>query len=92
MARVNTVVHKMVNRRAQARYATFWNCLLQVDMVVGDARKLAARIDDSDPPPWHAATSADVLKAARRVEKALATLSTSGKKWEAELISREWRK
>jgi hypothetical protein len=91
MARVNTVVHRMVNRRAQAKYATFWNCLMQVDMVVADARKLAARIDDGDLP-WWAASTGDVLKAAKRVERALKTLSASGKKWEAELISREWRK
>ena len=92
MARVNTVMHRMVNRRAQAKYATFWNCLLQVDMVLEDARKLANRLDDSGKTPWWVPSSSDLNKTARRVERALKTLSASGKKWEAELISREWRK
>jgi hypothetical protein len=86
------VVTKMVNRRAQAKYATFWNCLLQVGMVAEDARRLADRMDDSDKPPWHVADAASIRKAVRRVEKTLGTLSKSSKRWEAELISREWRK
>lgn len=87
-----TVVQKLVNRRAQAKYATFWNSLLQVGMVLEDARKLADRMDDSDRPPWHVADAATIRKAVRRVENSLGTLSKSGKRWEAELISREWRK
>lgn len=86
------VVQRVVNRRAQAKYATFWNSLLQIGMVLEDARKLANRIDDSNPPPWHVADAATVRKAAKRVENALTVFSRNGKKWEAELISREWRK
>jgi hypothetical protein len=61
-------------------------------MVLEDARKLADRMDDSDMPPWHVADAATIRKAARRVENALGTLAKNGKRWEAELISREWRK
>jgi hypothetical protein len=86
------VVQKIVNRHAQAKYATFWNTLLQVGMVVEDARKLAARMDDSEKPPWHVADKATVLKAASKVEGTLAVLSKNAKRWEAELISRDWRK
>lgn len=92
MSTAKRVVQRVVNRRAQAKYATFWNSLLQIGDVVKDARKLAARMDDSDKPPWHVADAATIVKAANRVEWALEILSKSGKKWEAELISREWRK
>jgi hypothetical protein len=92
MATAKRVVQRLVNRRAQAKYATFWNSLMQIGGVLDDARKLANRIDDSSPPPWHVADAATVRKAANRVERALEILSKSGKKWEAELISREWRK
>jgi hypothetical protein len=86
------IVQKMVNRRAQKRYATFWNCLLQLGLVLEDARRLAARMDDSEKPPWHVADKATITKGAKRVERTLGVLSTSAKRWEAELISREWRK
>jgi len=81
-----------VNRHAQAKYATFWNCLLQIGTVLDDARRLADRVDDSGKPPWHAADAATIRKAVRRVETTLGTLSKSSKRWEAELISRDWRK
>lgn len=86
------VVQKLVNHRSRQRYATFWNCLLQVDTVLADARKVANRLDDSDRSPAWASTAADLRKAANRVDRALATLCKSGKRWEAELISRDWRK
>lgn len=86
------IVQKIVNRRAQAKYATFWNSLLQVGLVLEDARRLAARMDDSERPPWHVADKAALNKAAKRVQDALTVLSKSAKRWEAELISRDWRK
>ncbi len=86
------IVQMIVNRRAHAKYATFWNCLLQVGAVLDDARKLADRVDDSDPPPWYVADAATIRKASGRVEAALGTLGKNAKRWEAELISREWRK
>ena len=85
-------VARAVNRRAHQRYGTFWNCLLQVDGALGDARKIAARLPDSTGAPFWVASAEDVAKAVRRVERALTVLSRSGKRWEAELISREWRK
>lgn len=86
------IVQKIVNRRAQAKYATFWNSLLQVGLVLEDARRLASRMDDSKKSPWHVADQATIKKAANRVESALTVLSKSAKRWEAELISFEWRK
>jgi hypothetical protein len=86
------IVQKIVNRRAQAKYATFWSSLMQVGMVLDDARKLADRMDDADKPPWYVADAATIRKAIRRVEAALGTLGKNAKRWEAELISREWRK
>lgn len=85
-------IRRAVNRRAQQRYATFWNCLLQVQSAAEDARKIAARLPDVGRAPWWVATPAEVSKAVGRVEDALRVLSRSGKRWEAELISREWRK
>jgi hypothetical protein len=86
------IVQKIVNRRAQAKYATFWNSLLQVGLVLEDARRLAARMDDSEKPPWHVADKATINKAANRVQNTLTVLSKNAKRWEAELISRDWRK
>lgn len=85
-------IARVVNRRAQRRYTTFWACLLQVHGAMEDARKVTARLVDSGRQPFWVATSADLAKAANRVDTALRTLSKSGKRWEAELISREWRR
>lgn len=85
-------IARRVNRRAHERYGTFWNCLLQVDAALGDARKIATRLPGSASTPFWVASAEDVAKAIKRVEKALMVLSRSGKRWEAELISREWRK
>lgn len=92
MSVVANPVKNAINRRAQQKYATFWNSLVLVDGLLDDARKLAARIDDSDAPPWHAASREDVLKSVRRVERSIAVLGKNAKRWEAELISRDWRK
>lgn len=87
-----SVVQRVTLQRSRRKYATFWNCLMQVDMVLADARTVAAKMDDSGTLPWWMASPSDLRKCAKRVEDALGTLSKSAKKWEAELISRDWRK
>ncbi len=82
-----------VNRRAMARYASFWSSLVMVSESVMAARKAAEELGDlRGSKRGLAAPSGDEIRTAvRNVEKSLGTLSKSAQRWEAELKSREWR-
>lgn len=83
----------MVNRWALARYRTFWAALVMVGEAVEDARKVALRLEDSGgvPEGWRVASGEEIARATRRVDGVLGELCREAQRWEAELISREWR-
>ena len=86
-----------VNRRALRKYGEFWRALQMVGNAVAAAEALAAKATDNRGPgkgrgSWSAATPEEIRSAAKKVTSSLHVISTSAKKWEAELISREWRK
>jgi hypothetical protein len=86
-----------VNRRALRRYGEFWRALTMVGAAVGEAEKLAARSVDLEPAKgaggnWAAPTAQELKAAAKRAGQGLHVISLAARKWEAELVSREWRR
>ncbi|MGH3607977.1 MAG: hypothetical protein ACRDRD_07800 [Pseudonocardiaceae bacterium] len=79
------------NRRAVARYAAFWEALVLVGYAVEEARVVGARVDELPVRNWRIATAEDIARAVKRVDGSLGGLAKSARRWEAELVSREWR-
>lgn len=86
---------KVVNRRAMARYAAFWNALLMVGEAVADARKVALAVRDRGDGDvgkrWQVASGEEIAKSCKRADQSLGALCKAAQRWEAELISRDWR-
>jgi hypothetical protein len=90
---------KPVNRRALRRYGEFWRALNQLGNALAEAEQLAAKAADAQPAGrdrttahWSAPTPEELRAAAKKAGRALHTMSAAAKKWEAELVSREWRR
>jgi hypothetical protein len=97
MAPVATRVNfKPVNRRALRQYGVFWQAIQAVDAAVGDAEKLAAQARDRGDAVENRRTAIptaeELQAAAKKAGRALQIIASASKKWEAELISREWRR
>jgi hypothetical protein len=93
----NRVNVKPVNRRALRKYGEFWRALQLVSAALAEAEKTAAKADTGKPGKgqtahWSAATPDEMKRAAKRAGRSLQIMSGAARKWEAELISREWRK
>lgn len=90
-----------INRRALQKYAEFWTALHAVGQALEQAEKLAAKAQDAQPlrasngtsgrRHWSAATPEEMRAAAKKAHHSLRVISTSAKKWEADLISRDWK-
>ena len=89
---------KPVNRRALRRYGEFWRALQLVGAAIAEAEKLAAKADTGTGKRggtrahWATPTPEEMKSAAKKSGRALEVMSKAAKRWEAELISREWRK
>lgn len=89
---------KPVNRRALRRYGEFWRALQMVGNALAEAERVAAKATDNQPARggqrahWSTATPQEMKAAAKKAGDALHVMSTAAKKWEAELVSREWRR
>ena len=87
-----------VNRRALRRYGEFWRALQMVGAAIAEAEKLAAKADTGTGKRggarahWATPTPEEMKSAAKKAGRALEVMSKSAKRWEAELISREWRR
>lgn len=81
-----------VNRRAQQHYATFVAAMDQVLESLQRLDPLIEQVDDSTPETGWSAVPRDELTAYRiRAVDELERLRTTAKKYEANLISRDWR-
>jgi len=88
---------KPVNRRALRRYGEFWRALQMVGNALAEAERVAAKATDTRPARgqtahWSTATPQEMKAAAKKAGDSLHVMSTAAKKWEAELVSREWRR
>ena len=88
---------KPVNRRALRRYGEFWRALQMVAAAIAEAEKVAAKADTGATRKggrahWSTPTPEEMKASAKKAGRALEIMAKSAKRWEAELISREWRK
>nr|WP_222132370.1 hypothetical protein [Pseudonocardia sp. C8] len=97
-----------VNRRALRKYGEFWRALQLVGDALAEAEKVAAKATDApkgrrggkgasakagaDGQHWSVASPDEIAGAAKKAHGSLRVMASSAKKWEAELVSREWRK
>ncbi|WP_181778886.1 hypothetical protein [Pseudonocardia pini] len=91
---------KPVNRRALRRYGEFWRALQMVGNALVEAERLAAKAGDATPAKasqgavahWSTPTPEELRAAAKKAGQSMQVMASGAKKWEAELISREWRR
>ena len=93
-----------LHRRALRRYAEFWAALQAVGEALGQAEKLAGKLHEAQRQQqkakassgaggrrsWAAATPEELRAAAKKADGSLRIIATSAKRWEADLVSREW--
>ena len=88
------------NRRSVAKYGEFWTALQQVGDALAQVEKLGAKAQDANKArasagiggrSWSVATPEEIRAAAKKAHHSLKVIATSAKRWEADLVSREWR-
>lgn len=91
---------KPVNRRALRRYGEFWRALQLVGDALAQAEQAAQKAADTQPARassgatahWSTPTVQELRAAAKKAGTSLHVMAASAKKWEAELVSHEWRR
>ncbi|MEU6698042.1 hypothetical protein [Pseudonocardia sp. NPDC046786] len=97
-----------VNRRALRKYGEFWRALQLVGDALAEAEKVAAKSTDGtrskrggksvsakaggEGQHWSVASPDEISASAKKAHGSLKVMTSSAKRWEAELVSREWRK
>ena len=89
-----------LHRRALRKYAEFWAALQAVGDALDQATKTAAKLQDAQkarastggggPRHWSVASPEEIRAAAKKAGRSLRIIATSAKRWEADLISRDW--
>ena len=88
-----------LHRRALRRYAEFWAALQAVGDALDQATKAAAKLEDAQKARaaangggrhWSVASPEEIRAAAKKAGRSLRIIATSAKRWEADLISRDW--
>lgn len=83
-----------VNQRALRRYQEFWKSLVLLDVAMGEVEKLIAAASDHRDKvtcSYRVPDADELMKAAKKAGRSLQVMVTASKRWEAELISREWK-
>lgn len=81
-----------VNRRALRRYGEFWRALSLVGNALAAAETTAKKAADTPGAHWSAPTAEELQAAAKKAGDALHVMASAARRWEAELVSREWRR
>ncbi|GAA5159824.1 hypothetical protein GCM10023321_43790 [Pseudonocardia eucalypti] len=82
-----------VNQRALRKYQEFWKSLVLLDVAMGDIEKLINEAADhkATVASYRIPDAEELMKAAKKAGRSLQIMVTASKKWEAELVSREWK-
>ena len=88
---------RRANRRALARFGDFWAALQRVGDALADAEKAAKAADDTKQRPaghrhWNVATAQEVRAAIKKCRASLRIVSAQAKRFEPELIVKDWRR
>jgi hypothetical protein len=79
-----------VNRRARERYATFVTAMGMVMHALDETNSVINKVG-KQPGGWRVATKAELRALRRGAHEELERLRAKSKKYEAELVSRNWR-
>lgn len=90
MAVAQKVKHKVFKHRALERYRLFWAAIEEAGEAVEMAKRLAAKVEESKRKSWAAPASDEVRAAGTKAARGLQAVAKSAKRWEAELVSRDW--
>jgi hypothetical protein len=85
-------IKRRLNRRARARYAECWKAIQRVGNAVDAAAKVAATAEDSKRISWSSPSAEELLNLAKQADRCVEIITRTAKRWEAELVSRDWRK
>jgi hypothetical protein len=81
-----------VNKSALRRYQQFWRSLVMLDASLAGVAMLIARAEDYRSERSYRVPDAEELgQAVVKVERAVQQMISESKRWEAELVSRDWR-
>lgn len=87
---------RRANRRALARFGEFWTALQRVGDVLAEAERLSKSADDNrrsrESRHWSIATPDEVRSSVKRCRSSLRIVSTQAKRFEPELIVKDWRR
>ncbi len=87
---------RRADNRAIARFAEFWAALQQVGDVLAEAEKLAKNANDGTSwrgagrRHWNVATADEVRCSVKRCRSSLRVVSAQAKRFEPELIDKDW--
>ena len=88
---------KRADKRALARFGEFWTALQHVGDVLAEAEKLAKNADDNawtnrNTRHWNIATTDEVKTAVKGCRSSLRIMSAQAKRFEPELILKDWKR
>ncbi|MGW4521041.1 hypothetical protein [Amycolatopsis sp. NPDC004378] len=83
---------EIINRRARERYGQFVSAMDMVLIALEDCKPLIERVDDGHKPAGYTvATQGELRGYWNATFDSLDDLRDKGKKYEAELVSKDWR-
>ncbi|MEJ3652535.1 hypothetical protein WEH80_06080 [Actinomycetes bacterium KLBMP 9759] len=90
-------VKRSKNQRALDKYAEFWAALQQVGDALAAIERLSRRADDAswmrcNERHWSIATADEVRVAVKRCRSSLRIVSAQAKRFEPDLIVKDWRR
>ena len=89
---------RRANRRAVERFAAFWNALQRVGNALAEAERLAKNAEGAswwrqrNARHWTVACADEVRSALRTCRGSLRIVSRAAKRFEPQLIHREWKR
>jgi hypothetical protein len=88
---------RRANRKALQQFVEFWQALQHVGDALAEAQKEAKRADDPkwksrNQRHWDLASVNEIRGALRRSKFSLRIVSSQAKKFEPQLISKDWRR
>jgi hypothetical protein len=88
---------RRADRRSVQRFGEFWQALQQVGDALAEAQRAAKRADDvawktRNQRHWNIATVDEVRTALRGCKSSLRICSSQAKRFEPQIIVKEWRR
>lgn len=88
----NLLVAAVVNSRSKRKYEEFSSAMAQVWLVLDEARMVVEKLDPMAIPHGYRVSSQEqLLEQAIRAQRTLEALESKARRYQAQLVSIEWR-